>query len=79
MQHKYLVEIYDDLGELIKAKSFKTKVEIAQKYNLTLQLIDRIIKLSNNPDFKLKKIHKQYEDFYKKIKIILIKKDICLD
>lgn len=70
MREKYKVEIYEN-DELVKTKTFKTKPEIIAEYNISLQLIDKIIKI-NNHNFEFKHKNPQYKKLYDKFKIYII-------
>jgi len=73
MKETYLVEIYDKENNLLSQNKFKSKREIVQKYNVDINNVNIIIKLNNDPDFKLKSnVNDVKNDLYKRMKIKFI-------
>ena len=72
MRDKYLVKIYNSKNELIREIILKTKNEIKKLFDIDIPVINQIIKLTNNEDYKLKKSHVQYKELYSNLKIHLI-------
>lgn len=87
MQNKYYVEIYTntnedkddnetdkDEEEEVEVLEFKTKLEMREHFKVPLYMIDKLIDISNNPDYKqLRKPHRIYKDFIKNVRIYLMK------
>lgn len=90
MQNKYYVEIYNNTNgdkddnetdndeneevEEVEVLEFKTKSEMREHFKVPLYMIDKLIDISNNPDYKqLRKPHRIYKDFIKNVRIYLMK------
>ena len=71
MKDKYLISYKDQIH------TFQTKKQIMDLFKVPLYIIDKIIKKSNNLDYKTKaNCHSVYRDFYNELNITLIKPDI---
>lgn len=73
MQPKYLVEVTDETGD-VTPQSFTTRQAIVTHYQIPLYIVDKIIKLTNDPTFIPKRdSHRIYNDLVQSMKIQLIK------
>lgn len=71
MKDKYSVEYKGN------TKSFKTKQDIMNTFNVPLYMVDKIIKKTNDPEFVIKcKCHGVYNDFFSAVDIYLNKPDL---
>jgi len=73
MQPKYFVEVTDESAE-VTSHSFTTRQGIVKHYQIPLYIVDKIIKLTNDPTFVPKRnSHRIYNDLVQSMTIQLIK------
>lgn len=76
MQPKYLVSVFSESGD-ISEDSFTTRQEIVSHYKIPLYIVDKMIKLTNDPKFTTKRnSHRIYNDLVNSMTIHLIKPTI---
>ncbi len=79
MQEKYLVEITSSDGS-VRTKSYKTRKQIVDMYEIPLYIVDKLIKVSNDPSFTSKrKGHKIFQETFDTMKILFIKPKVTSD
>ena len=73
MRQKYLMEIINE-DMTGNEYSYKTRADIADDYNIPLYIVDKMIKMSVDTGFKMKrKCHKIFQEFMDTHKITHIK------
>ena len=71
MRFKYLVNYKGTI------KRLTTKQQIMDLFNVPLYIVNKIIRKSNDLDFKKKKdLHKIYNQFFNEVDIFLIKPEL---
>lgn len=79
MKAKYSVEIYneDDEYTWYTTQQFKTRQEIVATFDIPLYIVDKMIKINNDPTFTTKRnSHRVFHDMMNTMKIHLIKPNI---
>lgn len=78
MQPKYLVTVFND-SEDISENAFSTRQEIVTHYKIPLYIVDKMIKMTNDPNFTAKRnSHRIYNELVNKMTIHLIKPTFVL-
>ena len=74
-RNKYLIVHCSEIdGKVKEYHQFKTRNDIKKKYNIPLYIIDKMISLNNDVDFRSKRdFQKIFQHLIKTVKIYLIR------